>query len=55
MDSIMKELLEDVVDALANKRLLEKANKDPVGAQITSELIERVKAQLNGVNATQEK
>jgi len=54
MNEDLKELLEDVVDALANKRLLEKANKDPVGVQITTELIERVKAQLNGVTATKE-
>lgn len=49
MDSDMKELLEDVVDALANKRLLEKANKDPVGVEITTELIERIKLKLKDV------
>lgn len=38
------DLLDDIIQALANKRLIEKSIKDPVGAQLTTELLERVKA-----------
>lgn len=40
------ELLEDVVDALANKRLMQRKAGDKVGVQLTTELIEQVKKLL---------
>ncbi|HET8687771.1 MAG TPA: hypothetical protein VFM18_14055 [Methanosarcina sp.] len=43
----LKELLEDVVDALSNKRLLQKRNKDVVGVEITSHIIDRCKDALS--------
>lgn len=37
------DLFYDIIQSLANKRLIEKSIKDPVGAQMTSELIDRIK------------
>lgn len=37
------DLLDDVVDALANKRLMQKHNHDKVGVTITTHIIDRCK------------
>jgi len=40
------ELLDDVVNSLANYKLLQRRDKDRIGAVITKELIEKVKSQI---------
>jgi len=40
------ELLDDVVNLLANYKLLQRRNKDRIGSVLTDKLIEEVKSQI---------
>ena len=40
------ELLDDVVNSLSNYKLLQRRNKDRIGAVLTGRLIEEVKSQI---------
>lgn len=45
--TVRVELLEDVINALANKRLMEMRGKDFVGCEMTTKLINRVKTAID--------
>lgn len=50
----LKDLLEDVVEALANKRLMQKQLPGKVGVELTTRLIDRCKVMLYEISATEE-